>query len=77
MKKIILYLLTIVSCALMGQQAFGKITLPLGMVEVSKDNNTWVKAKPRQSVYEGNVIRTKAKIQVNHLKFYTKISQIS
>ena len=61
MKKIILYLLTIVSYSLMGQQAFGKITLPLGMVEVSNNNNTWVKAKPRQSVYEGNIIRTKAK----------------
>ena len=60
MKKIIVYLF-ISASFLMGQQPFGKITLPLGMVEVSKNNNTWVKAKPRQSVYEGNIIRTKAK----------------
>ena len=60
MKKIIFYFFVML-LPLWAKQAFGKITLPLGRVEISTDNATWVKAKPRQSVYEGNVIRTQAK----------------
>ena len=46
MKKIIVYLF-ISAFFLIGQQPFGKITLPLGMVEVTKNNNKWEKAKPK------------------------------
>jgi hypothetical protein len=42
---------------LSAQQPFGKITLPLGKVEVSQDNR-WMKAKPNQPVFQGNIIRT-------------------
>jgi len=46
---------------LSAKQVFGKITLPLGKVEVSLSEGTWEKAKPNQKVYEGNVIRTQAR----------------
>ncbi len=40
-------------------KAFGKITLPLGKVEVQQaGSDQWQRAKPNQTVYEGNVIRT-------------------
>ena len=45
---------------LSAQQPFGKITLPLGKVEVSQDNR-WSKAKPNQPVFQGNIIRTQPK----------------
>ena len=45
---------------LSAQQPFGKITLPLGKVEVSQ-NNHWSKAKPNQPVFQGNIIRTQPK----------------
>ena len=45
---------------LSAQQPFGKITLPLGKVEVSQDNR-WIKAKPNQPVFQGNIIRTQPK----------------
>ncbi|MEC9049911.1 MAG: FecR family protein, partial [Candidatus Neomarinimicrobiota bacterium] len=45
---------------LSAQQSFGKITLPLGKVEISQ-NNSWSRAKPNQKVFEGNVIRTQIK----------------
>jgi len=45
---------------LSAQQPFGKITLPLGKVEISQ-NNSWSRAKPNQKVFEGNVIRTQIK----------------
>ena len=41
---------------------FGKITLPLGMVEVqSKGGNDWARAKVRQPVFAGDKVRTKPK----------------
>ena len=45
---------------LSAQQPFGKITLPLGKVEVSQDNR-WSRAKPNQLVFQGNIIRTQPK----------------
>ena len=45
---------------LSAQQPFGKITLPLGKVEVSQDNR-WSRAKPNQPVFPGNIIRTQPK----------------
>ena len=44
-----------------AKQAFGKITLPLGRVEVSLSEGKWERAKPNQKVFEGNVIRTQAR----------------
>ena len=46
---------------IIAQQPFGKISLPLGKVEVSTGDNKWSRAKPNQPVFEGNVIRTQAK----------------
>ena len=41
-----------------GKQ-FGKISLPLGKVEVqSFGSDTWEKAKPNRPVIEGDIIRT-------------------
>ena len=41
---------------------FGKITLPLGIVEVqSKGGNDWTRAKVRQPVFAGDKVRTKPK----------------
>ena len=45
---------------LSAQQPFGKITLPLGKVEISQDN-FWIRAKPNQPVFQGNIIRTQPK----------------
>ena len=44
-----------------GQQPFGKITLPLGKVEILTSEEKWVKARPNQKVYEGNILKTKAR----------------
>ncbi len=55
-----LFLLATVVC-INAQQNFGKITLPLGKVELSTEAGKWAKAKPNQSVYEGNIIRTHAR----------------
>ena len=41
-------------------QPFGKISLPLGKVEV-KGGADWVRAKPNQAVFQGNMIRTLTK----------------
>ena len=46
---------------LLGQQPFGKITLPLGKVEIADKSGTWTKAKPNQKVYEGYILKTKAR----------------
>jgi len=46
---------------IIAQQPFGKISLPLGKVEVSTAENKWSRAKPNQPVFEGNVIRTQVK----------------
>ena len=48
-----------ISC-LIAQQPFGKISLPLGRVQVQINGN-WSRAKPNQLVFEGNHIRTQAK----------------
>ena len=46
---------------IIAQQPFGKISLPLGKVDVSTAENKWSRAKPNQLVFEGNVIRTQVK----------------
>ena len=46
---------------IIAQQPFGKISLPLGKVDVSTADNKWSRAKPNQPVFEGNVIRTQVK----------------
>jgi len=46
--------------SLFGQKPFGKISLPLGKVQV-QSKGSWSKAKPNQPVFEGNSIRTQAK----------------
>ena len=43
-----------------AQKRFGKISLPLGRVQVNVGNN-WSKAKPNQAVFEGNIIKTETK----------------
>ena len=54
-------ILVLVFNFIIAQQPFGKISLPLGRVEVSTADNKWSRAKPNQPVFEGNVIRTQAK----------------
>ncbi|NOZ03517.1 MAG: FecR domain-containing protein [FCB group bacterium] len=45
-----------------GGKEFGKITLPLGKVEVrGKDNDKWERAMPNRKVFQGDIIRTLAK----------------
>ena len=46
---------------LSAQQPFGKISLPLGKVDVSTADNKWSRAKPNQPVFQGNIIRTQPK----------------
>ena len=53
--------LVVVFNFIIAQQPFGKISLPLGKVEVSTAENKWSRAKPNQPVFEGNVIRTQVK----------------
>ena len=50
--------LALVFNIIVAQKPFGKISLPLGKVEVSTADNKWSRAKPNQPVFEGNVIRT-------------------
>ena len=54
-------ILLILSTALFSQQPFGKISLPLGKVDLSSTSNKWTRAKPNQPVFEGNIIRTQEK----------------
>ena len=54
-------ILVLVFNFIIAQQPFGKITLPLGKVDVSTAENKWSRAKPNQPVFEGNVIRTQVK----------------
>ena len=54
-------ILVLVFNFIIAQQPFGKITLPLGKVDVSTAVNKWSRAKPNQPVFEGNVIRTQVK----------------
>ncbi|MDP6499721.1 MAG: FecR family protein [Candidatus Marinimicrobia bacterium] len=55
-------LVFLISDANTAGKQFGKISLPLGKVEVqSPGSDSWVKAKPNRPVFEGDVIRTAAK----------------
>ena len=45
---------------LFAQKPFGKISLPLGKVQV-RSGAEWTKAKPNHPVFEGNHIKTQAK----------------
>ena len=54
-------ILVLVFNFIIAQQPFGKITLPLGKVDISTAENKWSRAKPNQPVFEGNVIRTQVK----------------
>lgn len=54
--KKFLYVLSF--CTIYSQQPFGKITLPLGKVEISKSKGNWVKVRPNQKVFEGNILKT-------------------
>ena len=54
-------ILVLVFNFIIAQQPFGKISLPLGRVDVSTADNKWSRAKPNQPVFEGNVIRTQVK----------------
>jgi len=63
-KKITPFILVLLSTALLGQTgtAFGKISLPLGMVQVQKAGTTdWVKAKPNMPVFADGSIKTAAR----------------
>ena len=52
---ILLVTLTLV----VADQPFGKITLPLGKVDLQNSmEGGWPRARPNQPVYEGNIIRT-------------------
>ena len=53
--------LALVFNIIIAQKPFGKISLPLGKVEVSTADKKWSRAKPNQPVFEGNVIRTQVK----------------
>ena len=57
----ILIVILSIFCLLDGQQNFGKITLPLGKVELFSSGGTWARAKPNQAVVEGDVVRTHAR----------------
>ena len=58
MGKNFLFPLFILLAFLQAQQEFGKITLPLGRVEVSSSgSDEWNKAKVKQKVYSGDLIR--------------------
>jgi hypothetical protein len=48
-------------CTVFGQQPFGKITLPLGKVEILNSEGKWLKARPNQKVFEGNTLKTLAR----------------
>jgi len=60
-RSFIIFCLFLFCTNLNAKQTFGKITLPLGKVEVSSIPGKWERAKPNQPVYEGNVIRTEAR----------------
>ena len=60
-RSFIIFCLFLFCTNLNAKQTFGKITLPLGKVEISSIPGKWEHAKPNQPVYEGNVIRTQAR----------------
>ncbi|MFQ6678282.1 MAG: FecR domain-containing protein [Fidelibacterota bacterium] len=58
----ILLMVVFVSNGYSAGKQFGKISLPLGKVEVqSSGNESWEKAKPNRPVFEGDIIKTAAK----------------
>ena len=60
--KPILFLSISISTLILGQQEFGKITLPLGRVQIQKNGTgAFKKAMPRTPVHEKDVIKTLAK----------------
>ena len=60
--KPLFYLTLTISSLLQAQQEFGKITLPLGRVQIqTKGTGPFKKAMPRTPVYEKDVIKTLAK----------------
>ena len=59
---IVLSMIIFVGTAQSAGKQFGKISLPLGKVEVqSSGSETWEKAKPNRPVFEGDIIRTATK----------------
>ena len=55
--RAIILLLTVT--LVFADQPFGKITLPLGKVDVQNSlEGGWTRARPNQPVFEGNIIRT-------------------
>ena len=60
-KRTLLLSISITSL-LFGQKEFGKITLPLGWVQVQKNGaGAFKKAMPRMPVHENDIIKTLAK----------------
>ena len=60
--KTLLLLSLVVPTLIQGQQEFGKITLPLGRVQIQKKGTgPFKKAMPRTPVFEKDVIKTLAK----------------
>ena len=60
-KKLLLLIICITSFAF-TQKEFGKVTLPLGRVQVQKGGNgDFKKAMPRMSIHEKDIIKTLAK----------------
>ena len=59
--KPLLFLSIFIPTLLLGQQEFGKITLPLGRVQIQKNGTgAFKKAMPRTSVHEKDIIKTLA-----------------
>ena len=60
-KRILILMLSLITIVF-GQKEFGKITLPLGRVQVQKGGTgAFKKALPRMSINEKDVIKTLAK----------------
>ncbi len=63
-KRIIILALSVITIAF-GQKEFGKITLPLGRVQVQKGGTgAFKKALPRMSINEKDIIKTLAKSEI-------------
>ena len=57
--KPLLFLSISIPTLLLGQQEFGKITLPLGRVQIQKNGTgAFKKAMPRTPVHEKDIIKT-------------------
>ena len=60
--KRILFIAFCISAFAFGQKEFGKITLPLGRVQVQKGGTgDFKRAMPRMAIHEKDVIKTLAK----------------